>query len=197
MPPLIPTAIELRRIMRSTWPVARPERMLPQPGGLPDGSRGSARGARTPGTRDGIVSTPEGCQNPGTHRRASTLNSVCCCENDVEDFLGVWNGSAMRRLCHPSGVKSFFHGGPGVGARRSDPRLPSGNPPGCEDPPCSCKNASALCRPHFGGSAPALLSPALAQGEGERGSRTIRTRPIAHCSFGSQHAQRRTPNRYL
>src|SRR5262245_41943492 len=36
----------------------------PQPGGLPEGSRGSARGARPPGTRKRIVSTPEGCQKP-------------------------------------------------------------------------------------------------------------------------------------
>jgi hypothetical protein len=101
------TAIELSRIIESTCPVVRAERTLPRPGGVPDGSqpiRGSARRARTPGSQDRIVSTPEGCQN----RRASTPNSVCCSENDGESFLGVLNGSAMRRLCHPSGVKTFF-----------------------------------------------------------------------------------------
>src|SRR5262249_62186541 len=100
--------------MGSTCPVARPERMLPQPGGLPDGSRGSARCARTPGSRDGIVSTPEGCQNPRTHRRATRINSVCCSENDVEDLL--------RRLYHPSGVKSFFVADPGVALGGAHPR---------------------------------------------------------------------------
>src|SRR5262249_30920123 len=83
--------------MRATWSVARPDRMLLQPGGLPQGSRGSARRARTPASRDRIVSTPEGCQNPRVQIDAQArLTPFIAPKTDVEGFLVCldWFGNA-------------------------------------------------------------------------------------------------------
>src|SRR5262245_24115714 len=81
--------------------------MLPQPGGLPEGSRGSARRARTPGTRERVVSTLEGCQNPHASTPKNDQLSVLL-RKQCGGFLVGLGCSTMRRLCHPSGVKSFF-----------------------------------------------------------------------------------------
>src|SRR5262245_18046504 len=139
-------AIELRRIMASTRRVARPERTLPQPGGLPDGSRGSARGARTPGTRERIVSTPEGCQNPHESAPNNDQFSLLLRKQCGGFLVGLeWFDDA--EALSPLRGEIIVRGGPGVGAWRSDPRLPSGNPPGCEDLQCSCKKRTRALAP--------------------------------------------------
>src|SRR5262245_18518424 len=78
-----------------------------------------------------MISTPEGCQNRREFSRQECL-SFSCPENAGEFLVELFD---ERRFCHPSGGKRFMLSIPGGGARRSDPRLPSGKPCGLRRPP--------------------------------------------------------------